>query len=413
MIEQLLIISGFESDVNDDHDLPFPTGTPFKGVVRAKNFITGDALADEIGLVQGISINSNAGWLHFVEENGYNIYLAKKPLRFNLGWPSINNAQLDKEIVLDGKTFNVEFITGMRRDGLPALKGNAGGAWNRYIYNVYGGERADELPNTRLNWGSYTEAMLGIPLDSAGATPLASFCWVKELDSTGGHATRGVSYSDANVPNVMGVWYGGQDDIAIHYAWRPMLVEKGTFPPVPVTPFKGEVAQADFITFSDLATAVGVTEGTPLNTDAPWLKIELGETTYYWPKASIRGSVLRETLNTLNLVTGDTTVIIGGLTYKVRLIKGRDAAQSDVIGEEWLEWLTHLTNGDWAEYSTAQLVTGTGGTGNGELVLTQELAANGFWAANGYPTLLGSGWYQSTGATHDGYGWRPVLELVP
>lgn len=415
-MQELLLSSMKIIEDEDDHDLPFPAGTPYKGVVRSRDFITGQSLASRIDLVMGIPINDGAGWLHFVEDNGYNIYIAKKPLRYGLSWEGINTAQTGKEITLQGKVFLVEFITGMKTEDLSATAANAGGGWNRYIYNLYAGERAGELPPSRLNWGSYTETMLGIPLESLGAIPQAGFSWVKERAS-GGHATRGVSYTNATVPNVMGVWYGlpggGDGDGSVHYAWRPMLVEKGTTPPVPDTPFKGEVPQSEFITEADLSAAVGVTTGQAINANTPWLKIVQNGVTYYWPKTSLRGAVLREDLDALNLVTGNTTVVIGGDTYKVRLITGRAEPQTDVLGGEWIDWMTNLTSGDWAPYTTTELATGTGGASNGELVLTQEIHGNGGWAANGYPNLLGSGWYQIAGATNIGYGWRPVLELVP
>lgn len=419
MLEQLLL-AGNPDYISDNSDLPFPAGTPFKGVVRAKNFITGSQLATQIDLTVGVPINSDAGWLHFVEDNGYNIYIAKKPLRAGLTWATINTAQTGKEIIIGDKTFLVEFMTGMRADNVAATPANSGGAWDRYIYNVYGGERADQLPSSRENWGSYTEAMLGIPLvsetQSIQTFPPGSMSYMKDVvtNTANGHAVRGVCYPITDsIPNVMGVWYGGTSNSDIYYGWRPMLVEKGTAPPDPVTPFKGEVAQSDFITFSTLATTMGVTTGTAINTTAPWLKIVQNGVTYYWPKASIRRGVLRETLNTLNLVTGNSTIVIGGLTYKVRLVLGRDADTSTTIGREWLDWMTNLTNGNWAAYTPANLVTGTGGTTNGELVLTQERHQATNWAANGYPNLLTSGWYQTANTTNNGYGWRPVLELVP
>lgn len=281
------------------------------------------------------------------------------------------------------------------------------------MYNVYNGERKAELTG-KLDWGPYTERMLGIPADAEDKFQPGAFSFVKEqVTNSSGHATRGVYYPGTTGPNISGVWYGVPDESAPHYGWRPMLVEKGTVPPPLESPFKGEVAQADFITFAALSALVGVTEGLVIHDASPWLKIVQNGTTYYWPKTSIRSSVLRETLNTKNLVTGNTTVVIGGLTYKVRLIKGRAAATSDVIGGEWLDWVTKLIDGTWSNYTAANLVTGTGGTTSGEIVLTQELASNGGWAANGYPNLLTTGWYQSPGSTNAAYGWRPVLELVP
>lgn len=413
MQEQLLSTQGVAEE-NDDHDLAFPSGTPFQGVVRSKDFINGTSLASRIGLTAGLGINNNSGWLHFVESNGYNIYIAKKPLRNSLSWSDINAAQTGKEIILNGKTFTVEFLTGMKADGMSGAVANTGGAWNNYIYNVYAGERVAELPASKLVWGYYTSSMLGLPLDSEDKLKPGSFSYVKEAvtNVAGAHATRGVTYPGTANPNVMGVWYGAPGDAAVHYGWRPMLVEKGTTPPVPVTPFKGEIAQSALITQTALATAVGLTEGANINSGAPWLMIVENGKTYYLAKAAFRNSILRETLNTLNLVTGNKTIVIGGLTYKVRLMTGRDAAISINIGGEWLDWMTNLTNATWASYTTAQLATGTGGVSNGELAHVQEKHGSNTWATNGYPNLMGA-WYQNPNATNVGYGWRPVLELVP
>ena len=413
MIEQLLS-SGGQAEEIDDHDLSFPAGTPFKGVVRSKDFINGTTLAFRIDLTAGVAINNDSGWLHFLEDNGYNIYIAKKPLRSSIGWSDISSAQTGKEITIGGKTFVVEFMSGMKGDGFAASVDNSGGAWNKYIYNIYGGERLAELPVSRENWGSYTSPMLGLPLDAEEKLSPGAFSWVKETVTNvpGGHATRGVMYPGTTSPNVAGVWYGGPPDAAIHYGWRPMLVEKGTTPPVPITPFKGEIAQADLITQTDLATALGLTDGTNINPDAPWLKIVENGVTVYLAKNSFRNNILKETLESLNIVTGGHTIVIGGLTYKVRCMTGRDAPVSGTIGGEWLDWMTKLTDGTWAAYTTTQLATGTGGVNNGELVHVQEMHNESAFATNGYPSLMGP-WYQNPGATNAAYGWRPVLELVP
>lgn len=413
MIEQLLSSSAFSGE-QDDHDLPFPSGTPFKGVVRAGDFINGPSLASRINLTAGAAINNDCGWLHFVEDNGYNIYIAKKPLRNNLSWSDINTAQTGKELVIGDKTFVVEFLTGMKGDALGASVANTGGAWNKYIYNIYGGERLAELPATRENWGSYTSPMLGLPLDSEAKLKPGSFTWIKEsvTNVPGGHATRGVTYPGTGTPNVVGVWYGAPTDVAVHYGWRPMLVEKGTTPPLPVTPFKGEVTQANLITQTDLATAVGLTTGSNINSGAPWLKIVQNGKTCYMAKTSFRNNILKETLESLNLVTGNKTIVIGGLTYKVRCMTGRISAVSETVGGEWLDWITKLTDGTWTTYTAAQLATGTGGVNNGELAHVQEKHNSATYAANGYPGLMGT-WYQNAGSTNAAYGWRPVLELVP
>lgn len=419
-MQELLLSTSKNKEEVDDHDLPFTPGTPFKGVVRSKDFINGTTLASRLGLVEGTAINNDSGWLHFVEDNGYNIYIAKKPLRQQVSWEAINTAQTGKEIVLGGKTFVVEFVTGAKGDGLAANYTNAGGAWNRYIYNVYKGERYTELPASRVEWGIYTGPMLGIPVTtSTSDAPPGTFSWVKETTNsgTGAHVTRGVSYNTSVVPNVMGVWYGNGGDGAqpshAHYAWRPMLVEKGTTPPLPDTPFKGEVAQASFITTDALATAAGLSAGTNINVGTPWLHLVVDGVEYYVAKTTMRNNISKDQLVAANLVTGNKTVVIGGKTYKVRCMTGRAGANTQTMGGEWLSWYTALTNGTWAEYTTAQLITGTGGNSNGELVHVQENDPRGPAAFNGYPTLLTAGWYGPTSQVHPGIGWRPVLELVP
>jgi len=419
MLDLLLSLAAKPSATDDDSGLPFPAGTPFKGVVPSANFINGTNLAGLIGLTAGTSINPNGGWLHFVEDNGYNVYIAKKPLRYGLTWESINAAQLGKEVQLLGKTFTVEFIPGMRFPNMSPALASGGGLWNRYMYNIYGGELQNALPNTKLNWGSYTEAMLGIN-SKAVTTPLpGSYTYVKEtvnqtVGGAAGHATRGFDNpSTANIPNIMGVWWGGNIHNDNHYGWRPMLVEKGTEPPEPDGPFKGEIAQSAFITTAALRTAVGQVSGSAFSTD-PWLKIVENGVTYYMAKKPLSNNMTRENLNTEGLVDGTKTVTIAGKVYKVRLVTGRDTSPSSTQGGEWLRWMTNLTNGTWAMYNSVDLNTGggTGQTASFNHVWDKDNQNGTGWAISGYPGILGA-WSQPINrATDPLYGWRPVLELV-
>ena len=396
----------------DDSDLPFPLGTPFKGVVRSSDFITGSGLASQLGLTAGVPINDNSGWLHFVEDNGYNIYIAKKPLRCALNWASIDSAQTGKEIVIGGKTFVVEFIRGMKNlTGNGSTPADAGGAWNRYLYNVYGGELEAALPSAREKWGSYTEKMLGLSSVSESAIP-GSYTYVLESGTGGRYNTRGGPGSET-MPTIMGVWWGDVTNSQMHYGWRPMLVEKGTVPPVPTTPFKGEVAQADFITADALATEVGLGGTSTTTASTPWFKIIENGITYYLAKTSWRKAVVKETMASLGIVTGTKTVMIAGKTYKVRLMTGRVGNPSTVVGGEWLRWYTALTDGTWANYTATDLATGTLAVTDGTMVHVQEADGRvaGAQAANGYGGLM-DGYYANSNQQHDAYGWRPVLELV-
>jgi hypothetical protein len=422
MLEALLT-SRPSAEEQDDHDLAFPAGTPFKGVVRSRDFINGTTLATRIGLTAGTAINNESGWLHFVEDNGYNIYIAKKPLRHALTWASIDQAQQGKEIILGGKTFLVDFMTGMAGQGLdPGTPSNGGGQWNRYMYNIYNGERVAELPVTKENWGPYDSHMLGIPLGSEDKlTTPGAMSHVKEViagGQGGGHALRGVQYPGTTPPNIAGVWYTNPEDVGFFIGWRPMLYEKGTSPPVPVTPFKGEVLAADFINATALAAAIGLVPGTVTNNTSPWLKFIDNGKTFYMPKMSIRNNITHEQLEALGAVKGTKTIVIGGLTYKVRLMTGLTADPGSVGGGEYNDYFTRVTNqytpigNAWASYTMTD-IGWTGSTGNNELTLIQEFNASyGGWATRGYPGF-GGVWYQIANTTHAGYGWRPVLELVP
>uniref|UniRef100_A0AB39CCT5 Virion structural protein n=1 Tax=Pseudomonas phage RVTF4 TaxID=3236931 RepID=A0AB39CCT5_9VIRU len=413
MNEQLLS-SIPRGEEEDDHLLPFPEGTPFKGVVRSKDFINGLALAQQIGLTKGTPINHNSGWLHYTEPNGYNIFIAKKALRNNISWQEIAAAQEGKEITIGGKTFTVQFISGMRRPNGGVGVADGGGQWDRYLYNVYGGELMNALPATREVWGSYTETMLGLTPKGI-ATPVAgSYTYVKETvaQNATSHATRGhLQPTNANQPNIMGVWWGDVTHNSFHYGWRPMLVEKGTTPPEPITPFKGEIAQSDFITTQALRTLCGQVGGSVFSTE-PWLKIVENGVTYYTPKKALVNGPVREELNRDGLVDGTKVVEIRGKLYKVRLMTGRTAAVSQTTGGEYLRWIRALTDGTWANYTGTELQLGGGEGMPASFIHVAEEDPRNRWALCGYPGLLGA-WYQPPGQAQNAlYGWRPVLEEV-
>jgi hypothetical protein len=411
---ELLIGWGGKFDDDDDHDLTFPTGTPFKGVVRSKDFITGSALSAQLGLTTGTLINDRAGWLHFIEDNGYEIYIAKKPIRGKITWQEINAAQSGKTLTIGGREFTVEFMTGAKSDPTTITNTQAGGQWNRYMYNVYGGPGKGQLSG-REDWGSYTAPMLGMVEDGGEVNYQGSGSFTKEFASgTGdGYVNRG-RYPQGGVPPIAAFWYARPQDVAgsvgIAMGWRPMLVLKGTTPPVPVTPFKGEVAQASLISATDLAAAVGLTAGTVTNATAPWLWIVENGKTYYLAKQSFRHTVTKEQLEAANIVNGSKTIQFGGKTYKVRLLTGRAGSPNNTVAGEWLRWFTALTDGTWASYTTTQLMAGTGAANNGQLAFVQEDDTRGR-GCNGYPGLFGP-WYANPNETNAGYGWRPVLELV-
>ncbi len=422
MIEHFLMLGS--DTVEDDSELPFPAGTPFKGIVKANTFITGDTLAQQIGLSAGMSFNSNAGWLHFIEDNGLELYIAKKPLRYKLHWSDINAAQSGKELTINGDVYIVRFLTGTISDPAPITDSQAGGEWNRYMYNVFKGEGWDSIPG-KLDWGPYTNSMLGIQRASEGAFVLGSGQWVQEAaqGQANGYVTRGRS-GGSGVP-ITSVWYGRPSDVdaaqGVVYGWRPVLVKKSSIPP---SPFLGEVPGADFITATALVTRLqsesGMTiAGTAKNNDTAWLKYLYKGKTLYMTKKPIRHSVVAGNLRDLGIFTGTRTLVINGQTFKVRVPSGtvnEDNEWNNLIYRVYGGTEDVPNKGEWARYSNIDLDQNPGTT-LGNMCLCQGYYSTpsnqNILTRGGYPTGIAGQWYQtSNGATNTGYAWRPILELV-
>jgi hypothetical protein len=184
----------------------------------------------------------------------------------------------------------------------------------------------------------------------------------------------------------------------------------------------GEVEAADFITGSALAMAVGLSAGYPIGDDTtPWLGFNHQGRRLFVAKRGLRHSIDWNTLNSLGIVFGTTTVQIGEHTYKVRLITGGNTNPSTAAGGEWNDLLFRVSAEDplglgadlWADYTAADLGVGQdnptvfkGTTCQEYHGSTSSVVIRGFYDVNYYgsaqPTLSSSS-----------YVWRPVLELVP
>ena len=403
MIEMMHAIK--RQDVEeDDSGLAFPAGTPFKGVVKSSDFINGPALASLVGMTGGTPINDNSGWLHFVEYDGLELYIAKKPIRKNVTWEQINTAQGSngKEITIKGEVYVIRFING-KSDAVKY-------AWNRYMYNVFNGNDRSGFPANTPVWGYYTPAMLGVAVSNESSDGSHTVC-NEVYPSPAGFYCRGNGGSSSANKGILSTWYIVSNTPQQWYGWRPLLIKKSSIPP---QPFKGEVAQADFITYPDLVTALGVTGGTVINTtNNPWLHyITTAGKELYFPKKTIRHTLSWEYFNGKGLVNGATTITIGGRKFKVRFLLGAPADPgTSTLGREWNELIPPLVNGEWAEYTYTDLDVGTGTT-NGQMTMFQEANTRGGHGAGPYPGTTGL-WYQPANAANSGYGWRPVLELVP
>lgn len=416
MFEAMLGIS-FQQGANDNSDIPFPAGTPFKGITKSANFIYGDALADLVGLSAGAPMNVDSGWLHFVEDNGLELYIAKKPIRYAATYEAINTALNggSKDVTVRGEVYVCRLMTGAISSSAAAVPSNAGGEWNRYMYNVYDNTDRASIPSA-LIWGDYTRTMLG--LGAPGGTDLSDGVFTICAEQlTNGRCLRGNDWqnSSGNHP-IMGIWNMPPNNPQTYYGWRPVLVKKSTIPP---TPFRGEVTGAELITPTALMTAIGVSGGVaPPDATPNWLKFIDNGKTFYIAKKPMRLALLWETLNTAGAVKGTKVITIGANQYKVRLMTGGNGPDPATVGGgEYDAYFARVTvnyqgsaNDRWAAYTNAD-VYWNNSTGNGELTLCQEKYSTNGPLTRGYPGFNGI-WYQAPNTTHNGYGWRPVLELI-
>lgn len=397
-------------------------GKPYKGFVSANDLIDGDVLAAMIGFGAGVSSNHDAGWLHYVDGTR-EFYIARKTLRYGATGAEVAAAgqAKGKIISLNGEDYNVRSMTGMSVNPYSSIVSvPTGGEWDKYMYPIYG--EADRPAGDQ--WSYYTMADLGMNSQGTG-NGAASLCCDLHNTLPNVFAARGRDYYgattyaaitrktviyDANPPEGNG---GFGKNL---YGWRP-LVERI---PGGWAQFQGEVPAASFITPADLKAQVGIVAGNAINPNTPWLKYTRGGKTLYTPKLPIHSNISHGYLVRLGLVTGNTTIVIGGLTYKVRLMKAMTSNPGDTLDPygEWTQFIINATNGIHANYTPAQLGTGTNNPSNAELAMVQEmLASRSDWATPGYPTIDYVYWqpasYDSGDTGHVGYGYRPVLELVP
>lgn len=203
-----------------------PKSTPYLGEILAGEFIDGDALATAVGLTAGTSINATAGWLKF-NDGGAIKYIAKKPLRYDITWGSLNTKSLvtGKNIVIGGKTYKVRLLKGFGAGKTLStgydISNTVGSEWNRLLYHVSGkpfvrssNTLASELI-TEGDWAKISEADM-VMVSTFG---VGSYCWVQESGIVGGYTQygvrgyNGVSYATSDA---------GSGSSSIR-GWRPCL----------------------------------------------------------------------------------------------------------------------------------------------------------------------------------------------
>lgn len=200
------------------------------GEVPASDFITGDELANLVGITAGTSQYSDEPWLKFAYK-GSVLIVSKKPIRYNLTWDNINAANCvygDKTIDIGDKKYQVMLMRGIGEDVQPnpktlnqAYNGAAchNSMWNKLMLPIH--QKApdtwrylDNVKSPTENWNvGYTDADL--VTNSSGGNGSYSWCQetIYEWDARSTRGRSGVSFSDAYFS------YSTNND----YGWRPCL----------------------------------------------------------------------------------------------------------------------------------------------------------------------------------------------
>ena len=196
----------------------------------------------------------------------------------------------------------------------------------------------------------------------------------------------------------------------------------------------GTVTASKLFTGTELANAVGITQGIVQHDDTPWLKFYLDGKILFTPMKPIRNSISWNTLLSSNCVYGNKMVDKGELKFKVRLLKGivTDVYNSTLAQFHYSEWNRlilpiHIQSKDkswkhsayveqdlvsWlVDFTDEDLCTSTT-SGNGNYTICQELNENGQEnITRGYDGAS-SGRTNTKTATWNLLGWRPVLEVI-
>ena len=206
--------------------------------------------------------------------------------------------------------------------------------------------------------------------------------------------------------------------------------------------FFGEVSASELISGDALASLVGISQGTSQNSTVGWLKFAWQGKILFVAKKTFRHSISWDHINSANAVYGSKSVVIDGLSYKIRLLKGanKDPAgayngaichnsewnrlmlpiHQEAINKNWAYpdnvesdipvWAHSLGTGTQGRYTDADLLTHYD-YGSGSYSWCQEVAGSSATrVCRGRDGVSFSGSYTSS-TSASSRGWRPCLEF--
>lgn len=200
----------------------------FFGEVTSDELITYNNLSTAIGLSAGSSYyNLESLWLKFALD-GKILYVAKKPVRYNLSWNHISAANAvfgTASVNITESKFKVRLLKGVVTDPTTSVSGydpseTHGSEWNRLFYPVHsgvhlgGGNPTPHTDPTALpfgSWAQYSDEDLVIS-GALGYGYNGVWGWCQEtIDGTTSRIIRGkngVTHVDTSINNGTGTVFG-------------------------------------------------------------------------------------------------------------------------------------------------------------------------------------------------------------
>lgn len=195
--------------------------------------------------------------------------------------------------------------------------------------------------------------------------------------------------------------------------------------------FLGEVSAYELVDGLTLASMVGLSAGTDINSSGPWLKfVHKGKILFVAKKPLKYGISWNELYNNglvygvdgpgdfppdlSNPVNQNTIVTIGEYAFKVRLLTGLEEHDSTTPGGEWNDLIYPIHVDDplkrgWYDYGNTDLMIGNPSAQGRRTWVQEHQGATAYTRGASNLTTLD---LYNRGNNTLYYGWRPVLELV-
>lgn len=191
-----------------------------------------------------------------------------------------------------------------------------------------------------------------------------------------------------------------------------------------------EVSDSQFIAPAELTAAVGLTAGAVLNTTSGWFKFSYKGKTLFVAKKAFRSGVSHTDLDAKGILTGQKTLRIGGLLYRVRCLQGLNGNtisamaagtlltdNATLLDCEFSELMYRVSAdsgltgaSSWLKYALTAIGFGSNYE-VGAATICMEKMPSLYNLFRGFAGIKAShkGDFSGSPTTR---GWRPVLELV-